>query len=555
MLKLRSMLLLLAALALAAPACNKAEEKKAQESQPEEKSPDKDSPDKAHVNKDGEEKSPEDPKKAAQKTADGEAPEGFLWSNEQAKLELTDPVSGAEMNEAKKDGWSTSKRVAAADSLLFEGDAAPVEEYALEAAPAPSSGPYGLKGTGRGGGGSSHGGFGVGSLGTAGKGSPSPRKKNKAKLEFKEDKRVVDDDSVRAVERPVVQALKAGTTDDNEDFSAYLKYIQNEAPRLGERVDQLDVSGRVYVQVQDRAGKPLPMARVSISSIGDKQIRWTAHTLGDGRAPFYPNLTIPGSKRAMGQGPWLLQTEYNGVYSTREWDGLGEEIVVNLEADQALASPIPVDVCFIIDTTGSMGDEIAAIKATLLQVTEKLKGLDRPIDLRYSAVLYRDITDEYITSTHPFVGDVETFSAALQEINAAGGGDGPESLNQGLAVAMSQLQWRDDAAKVAFLIADAEPHMDYQQDISYGQSAATAVHKGIRIHTVAASGLNDAGSAAFRQISQFTQGRFIFIEYGSDLAGSAADHGVGSNQVKTNNNLDQIFVNQISREVKEWGAK
>ena len=36
------------------------------------------------------------------------------------------------------------------------------------------------------------------------------------------------------------------------------------------------------------------------------------------------------------------------------------------------------------------------------------------------------------------------------------------------------MDWREGAARVAFVIADAPPHMDYQEDVSYGRAAAAA---------------------------------------------------------------------------------
>src|SRR5690606_12552902 len=127
--------------------------------------------------------------------------------------------------------------------------------------------------------------------------------------------------------------------------------------------------------------------------------------------------------------------------------------------------------------------------------------------------LYRDVDDQYLTSRHDFTGDLAAFDAALQQIEAAGGGDMAESLNQGLAVAVDRMSWGEGHAKLAFLIADAPPHMDYDGDVPYGTSAQQAVARGIRVHTVAASGLDEVGSIVFRQIAHLTRGRFLFIEY------------------------------------------
>jgi Mg-chelatase subunit ChlD len=235
----------------------------------------------------------------------------------------------------------------------------------------------------------------------------------------------------------------------------------------------------------------------------------------------------------------------------QHWDGAGTECTVELRDSRQRADETVLDVVFVIDTTGSMSDEIDRIKGTLLSVTERLRSLDLEFDLRYGAVLYRDIGDEYLTKTHPFTSDLAAFDTALQQIEANGGGDGPESLNQGLAVAIDEMEWRDGAAHLAFLIADAPPHLDYENDVPYDRSLLEAVARGIRVHAVAASGLPDVGSLVFRQIAQFTRGEFVFIEYGGDSAASAADHGVS--KPTASNNLDEILFARIRDEIARWG--
>jgi hypothetical protein len=277
-------------------------------------------------------------------------------------------------------------------------------------------------------------------------------------------------------------------------------------------------------------------------------LAWSAHTTGDGRVPFYPALELSGVGKVVQGQSWTVVVRQGGQEKAVRWDGGGNELDIQLPVYPEPERGVPVDVCFIIDTTGSMGDEIGRVQDTLLSLTQRLRS-EQEVDLRYSAVLYRDIGDEYLTMVHPFTNDFRAFDTAIQQISAGGGGDGPESLNQGLAMAVAGVNWRPGAAKVAFLIADAPPHMDYQESITYGRAAAGAVHQGIRVHTVAASGLDDVGSLVFRQIAQLTRGRFIFIEYGSTAA-AAADHGVAG-PVRSNN-LDQILYDRIDAEIKGW---
>ena len=338
--------------------------------------------------------------------------------------------------------------------------------------------------------------------------------------------------------------LRAGSTDDNAAFSDYLAYLEASYGTLdASGIRTLDVTERRAIVAVDPSGAPVPGARVSVLDAETERLLWTARTYGDGRAPFYPHLYEEDS----GSEAWVVQVEHQGSFEVARWDGSGDELRVTVDAERD--AKLAVDVCFVIDTTGSMADEIARVKQTLLSVTDKLTG-EAEVDLRYGAVLYRDLGDAYLTSQHAFTGDIASFNDALQAIEAGGGGDGPESLNQGLAVATSGMAWREGAAKVAFLIADAPPHMDYQDDVPYDRAALAAIHNGIRIHTVAASGLDDRGSLVFRQVAQLTRGAFIFIEYGS-TAESAADHGVTG--PVASNNLDQIIFEQIRDEIQGWG--
>ena len=348
--------------------------------------------------------------------------------------------------------------------------------------------------------------------------------------------------------------LRAGSTDDNADFDQYLSFLQSwtEKPGVSGRFDAMDVSGRRFVRIKDAHGNPLPGARVSIVDPRTEHVVWSGTTYGDGRMPFYPSLNPSGGPVVDGldtpPGGWLVQVKMDEQMQTQRWSSDATEFEMSMDWAKD-SGPVRLDVAFVIDTTGSMSDEIARIKSTLLSVTEQLGG-EKEVSLRYGAVLYRDLGDEYVTSRYPFTTDVKAFDSALQQIHAGGGGDMPESMNQGLAEAVSALEWDEGVAKVAFVIADAPPHTDYQDDIGYGRSAAAALHHGIRIHTVAASGLNDLGSLVFRQVAQLTRGKFIFIEYGSTAA-SAADHGV-TGRVQSNN-LDDILYQQLRDEIDGWG--
>lgn len=354
----------------------------------------------------------------------------------------------------------------------------------------------------------------------------------------------------RKVEPADTTPLRAGSTDDNADLAGFLAFLEGAqaAGTFGAVVRPIDVRDRRFLRVVDERGRPVPGARVHVTDEAADRVVWDATTYGDGLAPYYPG--VAGAAALPSDG-WLVEAWGAGSYGRRRWDGVGETVDVTLRDRYDPPAAVPVDVLFLVDTTGSMQDEIDRIKETLLRVTALVRALDRPVDLRYGALLYRDLEDEYLTAVHPFTADVEAFDAALRAVEADGGGDTPEALNQGLHEAVHRMRWRDGAARVAFLIADAPPHMDYEGDTEYPESLRDAVARGIRVHAVAASGLESDGTVVFRQIAQFTRGRFVFIQYGT-LAESAAGHGVTGETV--GNDLDAILFDRIRAEVVAFGG-
>lgn len=356
----------------------------------------------------------------------------------------------------------------------------------------------------------------------------------------------------RSAPRPTAEQapLRAGSTDDNADLEAFLTYVEGHfAGRADRRYSApIDVRGRRFVKVVDAEGKVVPAARVTIVDEVTDRLAWTATTQGDGAAPFYP--AVAGA--LTGEQRLVVEARLGDLKARARWDGAAD-LQVALPGPRPTLEPLALDVAFVIDTTGSMGDEIQRIQQSLLAVTARLRGLGQEIDLRYGCVLYKDLSDEYLTSVHPFTGDVKAFDAALASVRAGGGGDTPESLNQGLAVSIHGLEWRERAAKVAFVITDASPHMDYPGDAPYPASLQAAVAAGVKVHAVAASGLDADGSCVLRQMAQFTRGTFVFIEYGSTAA-TAESHGV-TGRVAGGNNLDQILFERVRDEVAHWGGR
>ncbi|MFF4621536.1 vWA domain-containing protein [Nonomuraea jabiensis] len=315
--------------------------------------------------------------------------------------------------------------------------------------------------------------------------------------------------------------LRAGSVDDNAAFTAYLDYRKKFADGAQE-VRDADVSGRRIVTVRDRGGRPLFGATVQA---GDQKAR----TYADGRALIF--------------GDGRITVSYGGA--TAAATGPAPKVKLPVTAPEGRAK---LQVLFLIDTTGSMGDEIGRLTAGVDSVAARIAKLSAGPELELGMTLYRDKGDEFVTRTTDFTADVGTFREQLTAVRAEGGGDTPEDLNAALAEALAKPAWREDAVKLVFLIADAPPHLDYDGP-DYLTEARRAAERGIKIEPIASSGLDDQGEYIFRQLAQLTMGRFTFLTYGADgvSPGDRTEHHVSEYAVLA---LDDLVVKLVADELK-----
>ena len=194
---------------------------------------------------------------------------------------------------------------------------------------------------------------------------------------------------------------------------------------------------------------------------------------------------------------------------------------LQIAANGGVAAGMPVDMLFLLDVTGSMGDEINQLKTTIADVSSRLEQLPQHPDIRFGMTLFRDQGDTFVTSTFDLTGDLAAFQAALNDVVAGGAGDAPEAVDEGFAAALKDPTWRDPATTVQMmlLVGDAAPHIERQLPQAYPQSIHVAAERGITVNIVAASATDDPAEHAFRAIAEGTGGRFVFLAFG---AGGAA---------------------------------
>ncbi len=172
-----------------------------------------------------------------------------------------------------------------------------------------------------------------------------------------------------------------------------------------------------------------------------------------------------------------------------------------------------VEVAFVLDTTGSMGGLIQAAKEKIWAIAGSMAQAQPAPEIRMGLVAYRDRGDEYVTRVVDLSPDLDSMYATLMDFQAQGGGDGPESVNQALHDAVHRMSWSQgpDTYRVLFLVGDAPPHMDYQDDVKWPDTVQAAQARGIRVNAIQC-GRDGSAADAWQRIADLGQGSYFQVE-------------------------------------------
>nr|NCQ97703.1 VWA domain-containing protein [Microcystis aeruginosa W11-03]NCR96178.1 VWA domain-containing protein [Microcystis aeruginosa W11-06] len=170
--------------------------------------------------------------------------------------------------------------------------------------------------------------------------------------------------------------------------------------------------------------------------------------LADYDVEFLPDDTVRIRDKVSGRdGTDILKGVEVAVFSNKS---------INLRPGQ--------DIAFVIDTTGSMFDDIDAVKSSSSQIINAIfDGEGGFLDSRIAVVGYNDPgTNTFLNFTdQPKIDDRKTAAInAINSISVGGGGDFPELVNSGLLRALSggAGEWNKEAvSRSIILFGDAPP--------------------------------------------------------------------------------------------------
>lgn len=225
-----------------------------------------------------------------------------------------------------------------------------------------------------------------------------------------------------------------------------------------------------------------------------------------------------------------LQTEKKSVSS-----------VINNQTNSGL------DLCFVVDTTGSMEDDIDNAKENMSKILAQLS--EKSASYRVALIDYRDFPDrsgsdeDYAARVQlKFSDNADAITKAINGLTLGDGGDNAETVYSALMKAV-ELEWNPASQKVIIVLGDAppldpEPNTNYTLDevIAALYNADLAIDMENSDHrvlgdaedsaiTVYSIGTSASDSAAdyFAQIAEQTGGAYTGVDDASKVSDAIMD--------------------------------
>lgn len=298
--------------------------------------------------------------------------------------------------------------------------------------------------------------------------------------------------------------------------------------------------GNTRVAVEVLSAPETPLQNAPIALVGaDGNILWETKTDNAGKAElwsgFFENTTLNLNGCTLTMGGQILTSTVKPIS-----EGINTFVINGVNP----SSP-KMDIAFVVDATGSMGDELEFLKKELSRVIDRVKAQHPDADLRLGSVFYRDKGDEYVTRKQAFSSSPATVVSFIKDQSADGGGDFPEAVEDALQVTVNELQWSADAtSRIAFLILDAPPHDKPEVKEQIRNLTKAAAQKGIKIIPITASGIDKSTEYLMRMMAIASNGTYVFITDHSGIGNDHLEATVGEYQVEF---LDDLMVRLIGK--------
>ncbi|MBP2616722.1 T9SS type A sorting domain-containing protein [Chryseobacterium jejuense] len=346
--------------------------------------------------------------------------------------------------------------------------------------------------------------------------------------------------SIKELEKKTVEKEKdlpkAGqlTAGEVNDFSKWEYWKDIAVPSLEQyrSMWKFYPDRRVSVQLTNKNKKPVIGEKVKLLD-DKKNVIWEAVSDNLGNAELW--ISPMEGETSDSKKYYLSDASGQIISSTVNEFKNGQNLIV---LNRPCLEKRKLDLAFVVDATGSMGDEITYLQSELLDVLRKVETNLNNSEIRYGSVFYRDKGDEYITRKFDFSDKAEDLIQFIKQQRAAGGGDTPEAVLEALQVSIDELKWSaGNSTKIMFLILDAPPHQSEENIQKLYDKIKKAAQKGITIIPLAASDTNKETEYLMRTFALLTNGTYTFLTNDSRIGNNHIKPTIDSYEVEKLNGL------------------
>ena len=352
-------------------------------------------------------------------------------------------------------------------------------------------------------------------------------------------KKVIFNDSLAVDENNKVLKTKLVTAGEINDFNKWKMwedFTERDFKVYGQYW-KLYPKQRFCAQLQNDAHAPVVGKEIYLIDKNSHDTVWRAVTDNTGKAELWAG---------MDQDVYDAKKEYS-IESNHakaiDRPAPFEQGINRMKLNTPCNTNNTVDIAFVVDATGSMGDEIEFLKLELEEVLRNTSAQFTDLDLRAASVFYRDDGDQYLTKHVDFDNDLLKTMNFIKLQKADGGGDTPEAVEAALHTALDSLTWSSHArTKLLFLVLDAPPHNGTQADLyALMQKAAS---NGVRIIPIVCSGADKSTEFLMRSLALATNGTYVFLTDNSGIGNTHMKPTTDVFSVELLNNLLQRLIRQ-----------
>jgi len=333
------------------------------------------------------------------------------------------------------------------------------------------------------------------------------------------------------------------TAGELNDFTKWNLWEDIKSTDLNDHIEtwRMFPNERYVAQLTNPNGNAIINAKVTLKDNQGNNL-WQTYTDNTGKAELWAKI-MNDSVTNTGK-PYHIVFEYQK--QTKSMEAAPFHIKINTMEMNVICNEInAVDIDFIVDATGSMGDEIRYLQEELYDVIQKLQAQNPHIDLRTASIFYRDFGDAYLIRRSEFTEDINTTLEFMKEQRAGGGGDYPEAVDIALYESIENRNWRvNTLSKIIFLILDAPPHALDSCIKQMQRQIRIAAMKGIRIVPLVCSGADKNTEYLMRAIALATNGTYVFL---TDESGIGDPHIKPTTDKYEVEKLNHILLRVISQ--------